>query len=146
MTDYFNCGVTSIEKAVELLDSQSKNLYITGQTVEISREIPKAEPTTIPKKHMDGQWYRFGITSDNHLGSKYERMDVLNALYDIFAEEGIKVVYNAGNMIDGEARFNKYDLHKHGLEDQVNYVVSDYPKRDGVETHFITGDKIVVVS
>ena len=140
LTDYFNCGVTSIEKAIDMLDKQSKNLYITNQTVEISREIPKAEPTNISKKHLEGQWFRFGIVSDNHMGSKYERMDVLNAMYDIFEAEGIRVVYNAGNMIDGDARFNKYDLHKHGLEDQVNYLVEAYPQKKGIETHYITGD------
>src|ERR1035441_8544217 len=61
---------------------------------------------------------RFGVTSDNHLGSKHERLDVLNALYDLYAAEGITEVYNAGNWIEGEARFNKYDINVYGMDRQ----------------------------
>lgn len=140
LTDYFNCGITAIEKAVEKLDHESKNLYYTPDGVEISKEVAKSEPTNIDQKHLDGEWFKFGFVTDNHLGSRYERLDVLKALYDIYEEEGVKVVYNAGNMIDGDARFNKYDVHKHGLEDQVNYLIEVYPQKKGMETHFITGD------
>ena len=43
-------------------------------------------------------------------------------------------------MIDGEARFNKFDIHKYGLQNQVEYFVKTWPQRKGMTTHFITGD------
>lgn len=82
----------------------------------------------------------FGATSDNHLGSKYERLDVLNALYDRFAEEGADRVFNAGNWIDGEARFNKFDLHTHGMDAQLAYLAEHYPQRRGLITYAVAGD------
>ena len=84
--------------------------------------------------------YKFGACGDNHLCSKYERLDVLNALYDYYEQQGITTVYNTGNWIDGEARFNKTDIHTHGLDNQVDYFIKTYPKRKGITTYFISGD------
>jgi len=82
----------------------------------------------------------FGATSDNHLGSKYERLDVLNDLYDRFEKRGVDRVFNAGNWIDGEARFNKFDIHTHGMEAQMRYLAANYPKRKGITTYAVAGD------
>jgi len=84
--------------------------------------------------------FLFGACGDNHLGSKYARLDVLNALYDRYAEEGVDRVYNTGNWIDGEARFNKHDLIAHGVEGQLNYLREHYPQRAGINTYAVSGD------
>ncbi|MDI3259449.1 MAG: hypothetical protein QJR02_07110 [Sinobacteraceae bacterium] len=84
--------------------------------------------------------YRFGACGDNHLGSKYARLDVLNELYDIYAKEGIKTVYNTGNWIDGEASFNVHDLLVRGMEEQLDYLAEHYPRREGIVTHAVAGD------
>lgn len=91
------------------------------------------------KSRPDGT-YVFGACSDNHLGSKYARLDVLNELYDIYAEEGVDRVYNAGNWIDGEARFNKHDLLVHGMDGQLEYLAQHYPQREGIHTYAVAGD------
>lgn len=82
----------------------------------------------------------FGATSDNHLGSKYERLDVLNDLYDRFAARGVDRVFNAGNWIDGEARFNKFDLYVHGQAAQLRHLAASYPQRPGIVTYAVAGD------
>lgn len=84
--------------------------------------------------------FRFGAVSDNHLGSHYERLDVLNTLYDIFEERGINIVFNGGNWIEGESHFNKADVRIHGLTNQINYAVREYPYKKGIKTYFISGD------
>jgi hypothetical protein len=83
---------------------------------------------------------RFGAIGDTHLCSKYERLDVLQAVYDTFASEGITDVYHTGNYVDGEARFNFSDIHTHGMDDQLHYFVQQYPQHSGITTHFIAGD------
>jgi hypothetical protein len=87
-----------------------------------------------------GDELKFGFISDNHMCNIHERLDVMNTLYDIFAAEGITTVYNGGNWIDGEFRFNKNELHTHGLTKQIEYAVRHYPYRKGITTHFIAGD------
>lgn len=84
--------------------------------------------------------FLFGATSDNHLGSKYERLDVLNDLYDRFAARGVDRVFNAGNWIDGDARFNVHDLHTRGMHAQCRYLAQEYPRRGGLTTYAVAGD------
>lgn len=140
LSDHFDVGVSKVQKALDELYKAGINVRATAKGVSVSGDIPKAEPTVIKTDDLKGQEFRFGLISDNHLCSRYERMDILNAMYDLFAEQDINVVYNCGNMIDGEARFNKFDLHTYGIDGQSEYFVNNYPRRDGVVTKFITGD------
>lgn len=84
--------------------------------------------------------YRFGWLGDTHLCSKYERLDVLRDLYRRFATADLDRIFHAGNWIDGEARFNKFDIHRHGMDAQIKYLCDTYPKVDGLITYAITGD------
>lgn len=86
--------------------------------------------------------HRFGFISDTHFGSKYERRDVVETMFDRFEAAGIKVVYHSGNWIDGEARFNVHDLlpEAHGMQNQLDYFVKHWPRRKGIVTKFVTGD------
>lgn len=84
--------------------------------------------------------FKFGFSTDQHLGSKYERLDVLNDLYDRFAKAKVDRVFNAGNWIDGEARFNKFDIHVHGMDQQLAYLAKHYPQRKGLTTYAVSGD------
>lgn len=83
--------------------------------------------------------YVFGCSSDKHLGSKYERLDVMRGLYDWFADAGADRVFDAGNMIEGESRFNKFDIAVYGLEQQADYLVEHLPNV-GLDTYAVHGD------
>lgn len=89
---------------------------------------------------VDGFNYKFGAIADTHLGSKYERLDVLHNLYDIFEKEGVKIVLHGGNYVDGEFRFNKLETKTHGFDEMIDYFLRNYPKRKGIKTLFISGD------
>ena len=82
----------------------------------------------------------FGCASDNHIGSKYERNDILADLYDKFAANEVDRVFNAGNWIDGECAFNQHDIYIHGLNNQLDYLAKQYPQRPGIKTYAITGE------
>ena len=83
--------------------------------------------------------FTFAIATDMHLCSKYERLDCLNDFYDQIEQRGITTVLNAGNWIDGEAPFNKNDLLVHGMDAQMQYLATHYPRRAGVTTLAIAG-------
>jgi hypothetical protein len=87
-----------------------------------------------------GDKLRFGFTSDNHLCNINSREDVLNLLYDIFQLEGLSVVYNGGNMVDGEFLHNKNEISVHGCTNQLRYLAKNYPVRPGIITKFVVGD------
>lgn len=115
-------------------------------TIRSLRRFARSNPGAPGGQHRrrlrdrgDG-WSVIGFTSDNHLGSKFERMDVLEELYTIFAGEGVTDVYQAGNWIDGESRMTRHDTRIFGLQNQVDYFVEKWPVRKGITTHFVAGD------
>lgn len=83
--------------------------------------------------------YKFGALGDTHLGSNYENLDALHDAYRIFQEEGVVAAFHTGNYIEGEARFNKDDIHVHGLDNQARYFVEQYPVAS-FPTYYISGD------
>lgn len=83
--------------------------------------------------------YLFGASSDQHIGSKQFRQDVLDDLYDKFAEVGVDRVFNGGNWIEGEGHQNVHDIAVHGMDDQCWELADKYPKRDGIVTYAIAG-------
>lgn len=140
MANILNTSPRKIEEAIAEL--KSKNIIIDYYDNKMELGTPKVnlKSTTIDVKKYRNVEYPIGFVSDTHLGSKYERLDVLEALYDIFSDSGVEVVYHGGNILDGEAKFNKYDIYVHGVEGQVKNVVEKYPQRKGIVTKFITGD------
>ena len=137
-----DCSRGAILDAIDQLREQGFNLHEhSGKWHWSKTPAPGHAATDLPgfKSDHDG-WFSFGFTSDNHLGSKYERLDVLNDLYDKFEAEGVEHVFNAGNWIDGEASFNMHDLHTHGVHNQLAYLAKHYPQRLGIHTYAVAGD------
>jgi hypothetical protein len=138
----------SIRAAIAELQATGVNVVLGGdenseESVGLSGDVqPGAGDALIvhPREFWNNKWYEFGALGDNHLGSKHERLDVCNALYDMYAAEGITEVYNTGNMIEGECRFNKHDIKVFTLDGQVQYWIDKYPQRPGITTYFVTGD------
>lgn len=126
--------------AINDLKREGYNILTRGNKYELSPDLEAGGSHKIDLSKFENKTYKFGVVADNHLNSKFERLDVLNALYDIYEKEGIKDVYNGGNWVDGECRFNKFDIINHGITDQINYFVEKYPQRKGIITHFVAGD------
>jgi hypothetical protein len=140
LSDFFNTGIGNVRTAIDELIKEGVNIKINNGHAVLSNIIAKGESTTLNLKKMSTGFHRFGAIGDNHLCSRYAREDVLNAIYDEYERQGIKVVYNTGNWIDGEARFNKHDLSVHGMDNQIDYFLEKYPRRKGITTYFIAGD------
>jgi hypothetical protein len=142
LADALDCGPSKIRKVLGemkvsgvMLLTTVDGKYDMGNSVVL--EPGKAE---IKGSKTDEWTHRFGATTDNHLGNKHSRIDVLNAAYDHFEREGIATVYNCGNWIDGEAKFNKTELIvAPGTDSQLNYLVDMWPVRTGITTHYISG-------
>jgi len=141
IADHFGVPPKEVREAITQLDSHHVLLERQGDKITIGKDLitPQEAKVIDFRKHKEVV-YPIGFTADNHLGSKYERNDVLNYLFDRFEEAGVDTVYQGGNMIDGEARFNKFDIYAYGVEAQVKNFIEKWPQRKGIKTHFITGD------
>ena len=140
LSNKFNVGIDKITEALNEIEGEGYLIDVVDDKVSLGKSIKPPEPAVIPIEPFFNNWIKFGVVSDTHLNSKYERLDVLYNLYDIFKREGIKNVFHAGNMIDGFARFNQFDVFNTGVNEQVEYWCAKYPYREGITTHFITGD------
>lgn len=83
---------------------------------------------------------RFAVTGDRHHGSLYHHGAALHAFYDFCKREGVKEVYDAGDLLDGHKVYKgqEFELRDLGFEAQMNSVVKNSP--DEVDTFFITGN------
>lgn len=141
ISDHFDIAIGKVRTAIEQLKSEKKSIAVLGESrISADTMLPPAAPTRIDISKFKGKIIRFGLTADEHLCSKYHRDDVREALFDIWEEQGITDIYECGNMIDGEARFNKHDLLIHGMQNQVDYFVEHWPQRKGMTTRFVTGE------
>lgn len=107
-----------------------------------------ATTTKKTDNHFHKEWdgsrrIMIGIVSDTHMGNVNHQLTFLHQLYDRYQEEGITDVYHAGDLTDGwypNRSDQVYELHVLGADNQVNYVCANYPKREGITTHFIIGN------
>lgn len=85
---------------------------------------------------------KVGLVSDTHLCSDSERLDLIEKAYDRFAEEGIKTVIHAGDMMDGWEVYRGHSQHikTAGASNQARYCIQNYPTRKGMKTYFIGGN------
>ena len=85
---------------------------------------------------------RFALMGDTQINSKYTQITHLHAFYDECARQGIEQVYHTGDIDEGEQMRmgHQYECYTQGADDHVNEIVRVYPKRNGITTHFITGN------
>jgi len=140
LSDKFDTGIKNIRKAIDELRNRGVIIDVIDDKISLGKEIASpSEPIDIPVEVYKNRWIQFGVISDAHLNSKYERQDVLNHAYDIFEKEGVKVVLNPGNIIDGYGRLNQFEVFHIGTDDQVRYLLEHYPQRKDITTYFCTG-------
>lgn len=110
--------------------------------VEKKHVIQNQEPLCVKSKWDGNDILRFAIIGDTQFGSKYTQITYLNEFYDLCKAEGITDIYHTGDVTDGlkMRTGHEYELYKVSADDMVRDVIDNYPKRDGITTHFITGN------
>lgn len=84
----------------------------------------------------------FALMGDTQIGSKYTQMSYLHNFYDIVEQRGIKDVYHTGDLTEGlKMRVgHEYELYEVSADEMRDDVIKNYPLREGIRTHFITGN------
>ena len=89
---------------------------------------------------------KIGVISDLRFGSKCEQIEILNDIYKKFAEDGVKYVIVAGNLLEG--KYSSKDELQYGNSlitndayGQADHLIQYFPYIEGIQTLFITGDK-----
>jgi biotin operon repressor len=85
----------------------------------------------------------FALISDTHLGSKVDRVDLLEEFYDEVKDRGIKQVFHSGDIGEGIGDVYKgqiNDIKVVGLDNLMEYIIENYPQRKDITTNFIIGN------
>ena len=88
----------------------------------------------------DSHEFKFALISDTRLGSKSQQLSILNDIYRKAQDLGIHNVILCGNISAGLKPIT--DTDSNFIEDtqaQIDYIVSNYPKYEGIKTYFILG-------
>ena len=86
--------------------------------------------------------FKIGIVSDTHLGSNCQQITLLHEAYKIMKAEGVKKVFHAGDMIEGNGKLFRgqvYEMFLHGADAMADYTIKNYPKINGMTTYVIGG-------
>lgn len=141
LADKLGASETAIRQLIHECQERGALLYQFGEAWSLEAKpapVTDATPHVFVSDAADS--FLFGVISDTHMGSKYERLDAAEALYDEFAHAGVERVYHAGNWIEGEHPRNRHEVAIHGLDNQCEYFAERYPRRKGITTYAVTGD------
>lgn len=137
----------SRETVIQTIDSLREKSYEVILD-EVSRQVnipqepsQKFKPTEF--KYFK-RFYRIGLVSDTHIGSKYQQMQLLYDAYADFNKRQVDFVLHGGDLNDGVNVYRGQDieifLHDPFGKQQKDYVVKKYPKLErGRKTYLIGG-------
>lgn len=130
----------STKACAEVVRRLSRKCDITYSAGLLSLKRPAFGKLTIDL-FGGSSWHRAGLVADTHLACIEQRLTELHAQYDLFAREGIRKVFHAGNIVDGYIeKINGSSVITPTRDGQAQYVLDHYPRRKGITTYFITGD------
>lgn len=104
--------------------------------------LQNLEPKNINADWNGNNIIRFGLMGDTQLGSKYAQITQLHKYYDICEQLEIANIYHTGDITDGLKMRpgHEYELYCTSADELKDDVIKNYPKINGITTHFITGN------
>ena len=128
--------MTELQKAKldDLLNEVSRRGFISTKREQLVDHTYK-----LPRRYKP---YKIGLITDTHFGSTKQQLTLTHKAYDIFSEEKVLMVLNAGDLSDGDGSVytgQKHEMFLHGADNHVDYIVSNYPKAK-FPTKFILGN------
>lgn len=133
LKDYEVIGLVELMKQDgELID------YINGEIVKLKKPIKSNDVYEMPNnlEHL-----KLLLISDTHLGSKYDRIDILKYLYQKAEDNHINYILHSGDLTEGFSGRPQqlYELKEVSYTGQRDYVIDKYPKSD-IPTYLIAGN------
>lgn len=140
LADRFHVPPKEVRRSLELLANDGYRVSVDEATVELQK-VPPAR-TNLHRSLLEGNEMTIGVVSDTHLSSNEEALSELHLAYDIFAERGITEVVHAGDWTCGNGIFRGQvsEIKNQTFEQQVEYLVENYPQREGIVTRGISGN------
>ena len=133
LKDYEVIGLVELMKQDgELVD------YVDGQIIKLKKPLKSNDVYKIPSNL---ERLKLLLISDTHICSKYERLDILNYLYDKADKKQVNYILHSGDLTDGLSNRQQqlYELKEISYEGQRDYTIEKYPKSN-IPTYLIAGN------
>ena len=126
----------------KLPETQSDPIPQTPRKTSTNIIVQNQEPALYSSKWDGTEIIKFAVMGDTQLGSKYAQLTYLHSFYDICAKEGITDVYHVGDVTEGLKMRpgHEYEVYTVSADEMRDHVIQHYPKREGITTHFISGN------
>lgn len=124
--------ITCLKEKGEMID------YVNGEVVRLDKPVKNLDIYEIPNNI---EKIKLLLISDTHLGSKYDRLDIIRYLYRKAEDKGVNYVLHAGDVTEGRSNRPEqiYNLRESSYEGQRDYVIANYPK-SSIPTYMIAGN------
>lgn len=118
------------------------NVDDAAKEVRIERDPASSSLGPLELEPLYRHRIKFGLISDQHLGSRFQQLTLLHTAYKIFDEEKVEFVINAGDVVDGIKMYpgQEQEVFLQGADDQRDYVVENYPESKKYKTYIIAGN------
>lgn len=140
MADEFGYDIpySTVKNYLHRLKKKTEKLVTETKRVAVANQ----EPASYDAKWDGAQVIKFAVISDIHIGSKYTQLTHLHNFYDRLVMEGVTDVYNAGDLTEGLKMRpgHEYEVYTISADEMRDDVIKNYPCREGIVTHFITGN------
>lgn len=106
-------------------------------------------PAQIPQSYIhsigETNEFEFVVISCSHWSSRKQQKSFTEYIYDEAVKRGIKNVYHCGDIVDGYYKNRPEHIFELipgliGADEQAEYVIENWPKREGIITHLILGN------
>ena len=131
---------------VSFIKSQGINIAIRKSADDISMinmgDLEFREKNTYNFTTDDCDEFKFIAIADTRLGSKSQQLSILNDIYLKGHEMGYDNVILCGNISAGLYPISDIYAETNFVDDtlgQIDYIVDNYPRIEGMKTYFITG-------
>jgi len=122
---------------------RAKASSLNLNTLRVNRPVQDNNKMVIDDIRIKGNTFKFGIVSDTHLGSRYSQITYLHQMYDVFNEEGVDVVFHAGDISEGNGKHfpgQQFEMHINGADALRDFIVKVYPRlKSGGKTYVVAG-------
>ena len=88
----------------------------------------------------DDNYFETVIISDVHLGSDFERLDVLNRVYEYCVREGIHIILNGGDFINGGIIGSNFRDLQIKQAQQIDAAIHNYPYDPSIINFLVLGN------
>jgi len=103
----------------------SRKYYYDGEiTYKLNKGFQKEKEISLLTSSKDTK-FKAVFLSDLHICNEKERLDVFYNVYDFCIKEGINIIINAGDLIDGLLGVNNKKFNT--IEEQIEYALKIHP-------------------